>query len=847
MRATTNTGRGMGGAIRAALGAGVVLGLTVAGCGLELDPMPDFVRPVYDLGEGEIPLPNDLVRDEEAGLLALPTDDASLTAAEVEFRTRMNRLDGWPSTFQVTLDFTGSVSEDTVSEDTVQVWRWSNPPERVVEVTRALHQAGTELTIDPPRTGWLPGQRYVVLVRGGEDGVRGRLNQPVVADASFYFVRLDQPLDDPAHWTAFPGADREEKLQAGRDLEEVRLKLKPYLDHFETIGIPREEVVALQTFTVTGRPELAMDEASQRMPLPIDLLIDPATDRVELPLSPDDSELRREAKLQVSGLDGFALSANLLFETTQPMDPETVSFYNVRLYEIADPPVLIPVEAWLLPDGIHGVIQPQVSPLKEQTDYAVVIYDGMKSLDGSTLAPMPAGMLLMNENPVAVDGKSQIASIDDETAARLESVRARLQPLLDRLERDRIVTAWTFRTQSVLAPLREKVDAAEREGVSPHPANATSMSPLEALLDFVIGISSLLDVREVWNGTIQSPVYLDPVTRGFREDGSHRVEDIPFTFVIPDSADPDVPLPTVIFGHGLMTERRFVLALGDYLARKGFGVIAIDLPYHGLRTACKRGGPMSIPHPLTGELVDLNPCKSGTTCAEDGRCVDAMGQGNELAMWPVINYPMASGSAFLEVEELAHTRDHFVQGLIDLRSLLRSLQQGDWKSQIGYDIDTTKFYYVGQSLGGILGSVFTSLSPEIERAVWNVPGCDVVDMFDTSTYFGPQVNAFFQRESVNRAGYEAELFLDVARWIMDSVDPHGVAHLVRQGNQSVMIQLAELDFIIPNWSTYKLQEVSGVPLRTYLGEHAFLTIPGEPAYFSGVTDAADFLEGTLTP
>ena len=52
----------------------------------------------------------------------------------------------------------------------------------------------------------------------------------------------------------------------------------------------------------------------------------------------------------------------------------------------------------------------------------------------------------------------------------------------------------------------------------------------------------------------------------------------------------------------------------------------------------------------------LNPCDSaggcptgsscnGTTCGEDGRCVDAANQGNDLALWPVIGMPQASGAA----------------------------------------------------------------------------------------------------------------------------------------------------------------------------------------------------------
>ena len=48
-------------------------------------------------------------------------------------------------------------------------------------------------------------------------------------------------------------------------------------------------------------------------------------------------------------------------------------------------------------------------------------------------------------------------------------------------------------------------------------------------------------------------------------------------------------------------------------------------------------------------------------------------------------------------------------------------------------------------------------------------------------------------------------------------------------------------------SAKQLEQLSGAPLIEYLGEHAFLTIPGEPAYFAGAADAADFINGDLTP
>ncbi len=821
----------------------VALALLLAGCSLQLDPEVRVIRAIYDLEAGEIPMPNDLVRDAEAGRLDLPVDDEDLTEAKREFYTQLNTLDGWPTMFRLELSFSGPVSGDTVDESTVQIWRWGEQPVREADATRALKKAGTVLTVEPPMTGWMAGTEYVVIVRGGEDGLRGRLNEEVVPDPSFFFVRMDTRLDDPAYEKAFPGDTRDERTESAEDLEEVRQELKPYLDFFDKVGYPREEIVVLWTFTTTRHAELVIDRPSQRVPIPFDLLLDPTTGLVDLPIHPEDSELRREIKRQVNGLDGFSISANLTFEFTKSLDPSSVTPRDIKLYEMDGLPREIPSDAWLLADGIHVVVEPLESPLAEKTTYALVVYDGLRGTDGLPVVPSPIGMFLRSENPIYEDGRSQNDAVGDLEAERIERVRSKMDGLLDQVGREHVVTGWTFTTLSVLEPLLARVDAAEELSLSPDPSDLEVKTALEALADFLIGISSIAEVGEVWYGTIRSPEFLDPISRAFREDGLYVVEDVSFTMTIPSDADPDTPLPVVIFGHAIMTERRFVLALGDFLARRGFAGISIDFPYHGNRTHCKRGGPVSVPHPLTGELIDLNPCTDGATCAVDGRCVDNHGQGNNLAMWPVLEFPMSSGAAFLEMEQIAATRDHFVQALIDLRSLTRSLREGDWKSAIGYELATDQLYYIGQSLGGIIGAVFTTITPEIERAVWNVPGCDLVDMFDDSVYFGMQIDAFFTREDILRSSYEAELFLDIARWIVDAVDPASFAHLKREDGRKFLIQMATLDIIIPNWTTIKLGELSGVPRRDYLTEHAFLCIPLDPFYLPGVIDATDFIAG----
>jgi hypothetical protein len=169
------------------------------------------------------------------------------------------------------------------------------------------------------------------------------------------------------------------------------------------------------------------------------------------------------------------------------------------------------------------------------------------------------------------------------------------------------------------------------------------------------------------------------------------------------------------------------------------------------------------------------------------------------------------------------------------------LRLGNWQAVTGRAIDTSRIYYAGQSLGGIMGAVFLGTDPDIQRAVLNVPGANLVPMFDDSTFFKGQMNAFFQRQNVDRASFEGRRFLTVAKWFMDAVDPQHLGDIT--GNRSLLIQMATLDFIIPNDNTKILESVTHAPRRDYIAEHGFLTIPVEPEYFRGVRDLAKFLAG----
>ena len=827
---------------------GLALLVVAIGCAdPHLDDRLPIIHARFDPDAKSIPMPNDAVRDPVAGVLDLPNDTpadvAKLTLAEQEFYTYLETLDGWSSLMSASIELTGPIDPRTVDVDNLQVWHWTTTPTRVDDVRISVAADGMKITIDPPRTGWVRGDRYMVVVRGGQHGVAGKQGERVECDAAFYFLRQTQPLDTPEHERAFPGNTAAERQANAKKLEKIRLDIAPMFDYFEARELPRADVAALWAFTVTTRTELAMDKASQRMPLPVNLMLDPRTGHVDLPLAPWDSAMEAEAKQRLTEFTGFGLSSDLLYEFTAPVDATTVNASTVKLYKLgAAAPVQLPAKVTLMPDNLHVIVAP--GRLEETTSYLVVVDQGVRDSAGKPIMAMPAGHFLKAKAKVFDGTASQVAGVDRDDAEKLEASRSQIVSALDQLGRDHLLAAWPFTTMEVKRPLADARKSAEKLGVSPDPQSIEHFTPTEAVLNFPLGVTSLGNVSDVYQGTIASPYFLDPITRALRSDGGNKVEQVPFALTVPKNPKPG-PIPVVIFGHGLVTERRFVLAVANELAARGFAAISIDFPFHGKRTYCATGGPISVTNPTTGQVQSLSPCQGGSTCNNVGHCVDANGEGNHLAMFPILNMPIASGAVFNEIDHIASSKDHFLQAVIDLGALDRSLRKGAWEPLLGQPVDTTKIFYTGQSLGGIMGGIFLGTSPEIPRAVLNVPGADLIRLFDNSPSFRPQMDALFIREHIVRDSFDSKRLLAVASWIMDAIDP---LHLGPEaGARALLIQMATLDNVIPNSSTKELQDVTGAARRDYIAEHGFLALPVEPEYYRGCSDLAKFLNAEALP
>ena len=163
----------------------------------------------------------------------------------------------------------------------------------------------------------------------------------------------------------------------------------------------------------------------------------------------------------------------------------------------------------------------------------------------------------------------------------------------------------------------------------------------------------VLGVEEVVQGTLESPYFLDSARRWRSE---YAIEEVGYMAIIPE--DPDPSKPVVIFGHAVVTDRRFLLTIAGALAQRGFYSVAIDFPFHGDRTVCVDASLVAVPNffpesiqPIVGyeeELIWLPPCVSGddASCSPSGECLGPDGEVEPFNTFPIMDLKPASGAAF---------------------------------------------------------------------------------------------------------------------------------------------------------------------------------------------------------
>ena len=767
------------------------LAMLAAACAPGVDKTPgptEIDTAVFDVTSAvpQIPQPNDLVLTSDVSGLPVPDAQKDLlrefqkaggfpndqeVAITIDFQSTNISSSGLPTSSAPDLDLTTVIPGQTVVVIANATGVGGGVSQATLEpVTAADYSKGTDrgtLTLhNKGHLRWTAGAEYIVGVRGGPNGVKLTNGHSIAPSSTTFLLIQDKDLSKPENETLIQLqlGSRVAAAAAGAQLEALRQGVFVKAGAFDAVdtAFPHKELALLQTFKVAplGAAHVETDPAAGKIPLPSDFLLDPANGGKTVVFN----TAFGPAAAGLATLDGFSTTAMILAPTSNFVDARTVTKDNVFLYELtAAGPVLVdPATYETEPSAITATpanttcgatgpcfsptigLQPAApavsnnltsKPLKEKTEYGVIITNRVKDLGGLGLSRSTIGKLLLFTSPLATGTTSNLIGIPPSQAVPLESMRQAVAVLVQKATADHKITgsaevamAYTFRTQSITADALNlgaapyaKLPAATGVPFCATPSNPTACikneSPAAAFDRFGVDkvkvpFSHLAAILEVQIITLN---LLDPATGAFRSDQTVCANPDPtqnpcLEFIKANVAVPNLlaagvtppPLcpdgsglrcaPLVVFRHGINGGRGQMLPIADTLAASGMVTVAIDANKQGERAYCSQDA----------ECVPGFKCISDATlkgqadkvppgyCQAAGTTASAANLGKNLLYRPVLcpiigncptydptNQVNATGGVpvnsgeYLISVNFFRTRDSFRQDILDESQLIR--------------------------------------------------------------------------------------------------------------------------------------------------------------------------------
>jgi hypothetical protein len=179
---------------------------------------------------------------------------------------------------------------------------------------------------------------------------------------------------------------------------------------------------------------------------------------------------------------------------------------------------------------------------------------------------------------------------------------------------------------------------------------------------------------------------------------------------------------------------------------------------------------------------------------------------------------------FFIFNEIAATREFFRQTVADTMQLVRMIENAQRDGVVPFrDVDPTRIMYFGVSLGGILGTVFMAVEPDVRVGMLSVPGGglpNILASHDIGNLLDPllSLQTGIPQADPNFALFRHR-FQHMAEWVLESADPINYApHLVVAGRQlrdvppkHVLLHEGIIDNTIPNRTTDDLALAMQLP------------------------------------
>jgi hypothetical protein len=617
----------------------------------------------------------------------------------------------------------------------------------------------------------------------------------------------------------------------------------------------------------------------------------------------------------VNQLDGFNLQPRLSIPFDGAIDVNTVNSKTVFLIKLPGRGLREEEEFEHFRPEVIGINQIVWDPasltlfaesndhLDEDSNYALIVTTGVHDANGQPIAASQAFAQFVHGDG-DVDGKDHDRLLKRYQHALKNAVD---EDVLERLglRRSNIAAASFFTTESITATLRsirEQIKSAASPAVNFNLGSGgeKTVFPLNTVTGLTWNVQALtvgplvptslnaaLGALQVFPGSISTLAFgkftgqhwqnagvFIPVVGTRHSVPSQGSEEIFFNLFIPSGPRPTNGWPVAIFGHGFTDSKQGApFAIASTLAHNGIASIAINVVGHGF-------GPNST--------LTVKQCATSITLPEGGRGFDQDGNGQ-------ITSSEGSSTFVLSPQGTIGSRDALQQTVADLMQLVRAIQGGiDVNGDGLQDLDPNRIYYAGQSFGGIYGTIFLGIEPDVRAGVPNVPGGPIIDIVRLSPSFqllltqalsvrtpsllnaGPPL--FFNDNSPLRnlppvinnvpGAVAIQTVEDTSRWLGQAGDPVAWAPFIRKSPlpgdlaKSVIVQFARGDKTVPNPTATALVRSGDLTDRTTFyrndiafplglglnNPHTFLTslprpIAVEPQIQIGVFFASD---GALT-
>ncbi len=212
--------------------------------------------------------------------------------------------------------------------------------------------------------------------------------------------------------------------------------------------------------------------------------------------------------------------------------------------------------------------------------------------------------------------------------------------------------------------------------------------------------------------------FIPPVGTRTGTPAVQRMNDLYFNLFLPSGPKPEGGWPVAIIGHALGGSKNNTAPLvAATMATHGIATVAINVVGHGF-------GPL-------GTLTVNQTVGGPVTFSAGGRGFDQDGDhviGN------------TEGLNAAPPRTIIDNRDGQRQTVVDLMQLVRVIEVGmDVNGDGSRDLDPSRVYYFGASLGGMYGTDFLAVEPNVRAGVPNVPGGPVVEWTRLGTIFRPTV------------------------------------------------------------------------------------------------------------